>query len=203
VASRSLNDRRRSGGAHRSDNELGLPSVLTVGTVVWLGSELMFFSGLFAAYFTLRAAASGPWPPDGVELDIPVSGLFTLLLVASSGTLQLGVRAVEAGRASVFRRWVVLTIVLGGTFLANQAREWATLDFQADSHAFGSAFYVMTGFHGLHVLGGLFAMGVLLLRAGDRRFDASETPSVEVVSYYWHFVDVVWIALWATLFLLK
>ena len=177
--------------------------MLTVGTVVWLGSELMFFSGLFAAYFTLRAATRGPWPPDGVELDVPVSGLFTLLLVLSSGTMQLGVRAIEDGRVAHFRRWVLVTIVLGGAFIANQAREWATLDFNADSHAFGSAFYVMTGFHGLHVLAGLFVMVVLLVRATDRRFDSRDTPSVEVVSYYWHFVDVVWVALWATLFLLK
>jgi cytochrome c oxidase subunit 3 len=179
------------------------PSVLTVGTVVWLASELMFFSGLFAAYFTLRSAATGPWPPEGVDLGIVVSGLFTLLLVLSSGTMQLGVRAVESGRVTYFRRWVLLTLLLAGAFIANQAREWATLDFHADSHAFGSAFYVMTGFHGLHVVGGMFAMVVLLLRTSDRRFGASDTPSVEVVSYYWHFVDVVWIALWATLFLLK
>jgi len=145
--------------------------------VVWLASELMFFSGLFAAYFTLRAASTGPWPPVGVDLSVLVSGLFTLVLVVSSGTMQLAV--------------------------ANQAREWATLDFRIDSHAFGSAFYLMTGFHGLHVIGGLAAMLVLLLRANDRRFDAGETPSVEVVSYYWHFVDVVWVGLWATLFVLR
>jgi cytochrome c oxidase subunit 3 len=186
-----------------TDHVSDRPSVLTVGTVVWLGSELMFFSGLFAAYFTLRAATREPWPPAGVELDVPVSGFFTVLLVLSSGTMQLGVRAVEDGRVASFRRWIVATIALGGLFLANQVHEWATLDFNADSHAYGSAFYVMTGFHGLHVLGGLFAMVVLLLRASDRRFDARDTPAVEVVSYYWHFVDVVWVALWATLFLLK
>ena len=179
------------------------PSVLTVGTVVWLASELMFFSGLFAAYFTLRSAATGPWPPRGVHLDVPVSALFTAALVASSATMQLAVRAIERGRVPIFRRWVVATLLLGGVFVANQAREWATLEFHVDSHAFGSAFYVMTGFHGLHVIGGLAAMLVLLLRAGDRRFGASDAPSVEVVSYYWHFVDVVWIALWATLFLLR
>jgi cytochrome c oxidase subunit 3 len=188
---------------HAIDRPLDRPSVLTVGTVVWLASELMFFSGLFAAYFTLRAAATGPWPPSGVELDVLVSGLFTGLLVLSSGTMQLGVRAIEHGRVAVFRRWVLVTLLLGGVFVANQAREWATLDFNVDSHAFGSAFYLMTGFHGLHVIGGLGAMLVLLLRAGNPRFDAGETPSVEVVSYYWHFVDVVWIGLWATLFLLR
>jgi cytochrome c oxidase subunit 3 len=188
---------------HAIDRPLDRPSVLTVGTVVWLASELMFFSGLFAAYFTLRAAATGAWPPAGVELDVPVSGLFTLLLVLSSGTMQLAVRAIEHGRVARFRRWVLITLLLGGVFVANQAREWATLDFHVDSHAFGSAFYLMTGFHGLHVIGGLAAMLVLLLRASDRRFDAGATPAVEVVSYYWHFVDVVWIGLWATLFLLR
>ena len=177
--------------------------MLTVGTVVWLASELMFFSGLFAAYFTLRAASTGPWPPSGVDLSVPVSGLFTLVLVLSSGTMQLAVRAIEHGRVAVFRRWLLATLLLGAVFVANQAREWATLDFRVDTHAFGSAFYLMTGFHGLHVIGGLAAMLVLLLRASKRRFDADATPSVEVVSYYWHFVDVVWIGLWATLFVLR
>jgi cytochrome c oxidase subunit 3 len=177
--------------------------VLNVGTVVWLSSELMFFSGLFAAYFTLRAAATGPWPPPGVHLEVPVSAAFTAVLVGSSVTMQLAVRAVARGDVPVFRRWVLVTLVLGGLFVANQAREWATLDFQVDTHAFGSAFYLMTGFHGLHVIGGLAAMLVLLLRAGHRGFGVGDTPAVEVVSYYWHFVDVVWVALWATLFVLR
>jgi cytochrome c oxidase subunit 3 len=187
----------------RLGRALDRPSTLTVGTVVWLASELMFFSGLFAGYFTLRGAATGPWPPAGVHLEIAASALFTAVLVCSSATMQLAVRAVEQGRVRDFRRWVLVTLLLGGAFIANQGREWATLEFHVDSHAFGSAFYLMTGFHGLHVIGGLAAMLVLLLRAGDRRFDARDAPSVEVVSYYWHFVDVVWIGLWATLFLLR
>jgi cytochrome c oxidase subunit 3 len=177
--------------------------VLTVGTVVWLASELMFFSGLFAAYFTLRATAKGEWPPSGVELEVLTSGLFTLGLVASSGTMQLAVRAIAGGRLVAFRGWLAATLVLGAAFLANQAHEWSTAGFSVSSHAYGSAFYVMTGFHGLHVLAGMLAMVLLLGRAGSRRFGAADTPAVEMVSYYWHFVDVVWIGLWATLFLLK
>ncbi len=177
--------------------------LLTVGTVVWLASELMFFSGLFAAYFTLRAAAKGPWPPAGVELDVAVSGAFTLALVASSGTMQLAVRAIAAGRLAAFRAWVVATFVLAGMFIANQAHEWLTLGFSVSSHAYGSSFYVMTGFHGMHVIGGMLAMVLLLGRSGSRRFGAGDLPAVEMVSYYWHFVDLVWVALWATLFLLK
>jgi len=178
-------------------------SVLTVGTVVWLASELMFFSGLFAAYFTLRATAGGDWPPSDVELEVLTSGLFTLGLVASSGTMQLAVRSIAAGRLPAFRGWLIATLVLAAAFVANQAHEWSTLEFSVSSHAYGSAFYVMTGFHGLHVLGGMLAMVLLLGRAGSRRFGAADTPAVEMVSYYWHFVDVVWVGLWATLFLLR
>ena len=177
--------------------------VLKVGTVVWLSSELMFFSGLFAAYFTLRATAPGDWPPDDVHLEVLTSGLFTLGLVLSSGTMQLAVRSIIAGRLPAFRAWLIVTLVLGAAFIANQAHEWSSLEFSVSSHAYGSTFYVMTGFHGLHVIGGMLGMVVLLGRAGSRRFGAADTPAVEMVSYYWHFVDVVWIGLWATLFLLK
>jgi cytochrome c oxidase subunit 3 len=177
--------------------------VLTVGTVVWLASELMFFSGLFAAYFTLRATAEGDWPPSDVELEVVTSGLFTLGLVLSSGTMQLAVRAIARSRLPAFRGWLVATLVLAATFIANQAHEWSSLEFHADTHSYGSAFYVMTGFHGIHVIGGMLAMVLLLGRAGSRRFGAGDLPAVEMVSYYWHFVDVVWIGLWATLFLLK
>ena len=177
--------------------------VLTVGTVVWLASEVMFFSGLFAAYFTLRATAQGDWPPHDVELEVVTSGLFTLGLVLSSGTMQLAVRSLVAGRLPAFRGWILVTLALAAAFVGNQIHEWSSLEFSVDSHAYGSSFYVMTGFHGMHVVGGMLAMVVLLGRAGSRRFGPADAPAAEMVSYYWHFVDVVWIAMWATLFLLR
>jgi cytochrome c oxidase subunit 3 len=163
----------------------------------------MFFSGLFAAYFTLRATETGEWPPEDVHLEVLTSGLFTLGLVLSSGTMQLAVRSLARGRLPAFRGWILATMALAAAFLGNQAHEWLNLEFSVSSHAFGSSFYVMTGFHGLHVLGGVLAMVLLLGRAGSRRFGAADVPAVEMVSYYWHFVDVVWIGMWATLFLLK
>ena len=186
-------------------NSIVRPPPLAVGTVVWLGSELMFFSGLFAAYFTLRASARGPWPPEGVELNAGVAGLFTVVLVLSSGTIQLGVRALLAGDRARFRRWLLLTAGLALVFLANQAHEWGTATFSASSHSYGSAFYLMTGFHGLHALGGVIAMLFMVGRAMHRRFGSrpEDIAAAEVVSYYWHFVDVVWVGLYATLFLLK
>jgi cytochrome c oxidase subunit III len=176
--------------------------VLLVGTVVWLASELMFFSGLFAAYFTLRANAD-EWPPGDVHLDTVVSGVFTALLVLSSATVQLAVRALARGDRRAFRMFLVVTLLLAAAFIANQAHEWANAGFGIDSHSYGSAFFVMTGFHGLHVIGGMLAMVLLLGRAADARFGPSDVPAAEVVSYYWHFVDVVWVGMWSTLFLLR
>lgn len=176
--------------------------MLSVGTVVWLASELMFFSGLFAAYFTLRAVERGSWPPEGVELEAVRAGLFTVLLVASSATVQGAVRALARGDLARFRAWLVVTMLLAGAFLTNQAGEWAGAGFSISSHPFGSVFFVMTGFHGLHVSGGVAAMAVLLGRSAGRQFGPGDVPAVEVVATYWHFVDVVWVAMFATLFLL-
>jgi cytochrome c oxidase subunit 3 len=169
--------------------------------VVWLASEVTFFGSLFGAYFTLRSAATGPWPPADVELETAFTGLATLLLVASSGTMQLAVAAIASGQRARFRRLLVVTGLLAAVFLANQAREWSVAGFGPSSHAFGSAFFVMTGFHGLHVAGGVVGMAVMLGRSAHPSFGADSTDAVEVLSYYWHFVDVVWLLMFATLFL--
>jgi cytochrome c oxidase subunit 3 len=177
-------------------------ALLTVGTIVWLSSELMFFSGLFAAYFTLRAATT-VWPPRGVNLDTTSATLATIVLVISSGTMQLAVKAIDRDDRRMFLRWLAVTFVLGTLFILSQVRDWGRLGFAVSSHAYGSAFYLMTGFHGLHVIGGLLAMVVMAGRATSPRFGMEDRPSVEVLSYYWHFVDVVWIALWATIFVIR
>ena len=106
---------------------------------------------------------------------------------------------------ALFAEFPVTSNALGlaAAFIANQAHEWSSLEFHADTHSDGSAFYVMTGFHGIHVIGGILAMVLLLGRAGSRRFGAADLPAVEMVSYYWHFVDVVWIGLFATIYLIK
>ncbi len=176
--------------------------ILTIGMVVWLASELMFFSSLFAAYFTLRSV-NKPWPPKGTHIQVGLAATFTVVLILSSATMQLGVRAIKRGDRRALRLWVLATLVLGAVFVANQFREYASVSFTMSSNAFGSAFFVLTGFHTLHVIAGLILMLVLLARAVPTSFGAGETPSVEVVSYYWHFVDVVWIALFSTIYLLK
>jgi cytochrome c oxidase subunit 3 len=181
------------------------PSMLAVGTTVWLASELMFFSGLFASYFTIRAADTPKsWPGTVIKLSTGRDLGFTLLLVASSFTMQYGVRHLDRDNRRAAVRWITATLVLGAAFLANQLVEWTEVPFRPSTSAYGSLFFIMTGFHGLHVLLGLVAMVGLLLRmatAGPR--DRGVAPAAEVVTYYWHFVDVVWIGLFVTLFFVR
>ena len=128
--------------------------------VVWLASELMFFAGLFAAYFTLRGSTTCGRPRTSSSRPSRPS-LATVVLVASSGTMHLAVVAAHRGdrRASV--RWLAITALMGAVFLVNQGYEYHEADFSIDTHAYGSIFYLMTGFHGLHVIGGLVFMGAV------------------------------------------
>jgi cytochrome c oxidase subunit 3 len=178
------------------------PQMLAVGVMIWLGSEFMFFSGLFAAFFTIRANAR-VWPPPGTHLDTIQALVFTFVLLASSPTMQVAVWAQERGEFRKAQRWIVISIVLGAGFLANQAYEWKTLTFRPSTNAYGSLFYIMTGLHGLHVLLGLVAMIALLGRLAGSKGDPGETAATQAVSYYWHFVDIVWIGLFSALFLLS
>jgi len=177
--------------------------MIAVGTTVWLASELMFFSGLFASYFTIRASAT-TWPGPDVKLATGRDLGFTLVLVASSFTMQWAVRQLALGRRQAATRWILVTLVLGAVFLANQGVEWTQVPFHPSTSAYGSLFFIMTGFHGLHVAFGLLAMAGLLLRLGTRGdADAGAAPVAEVITYYWHFVDVVWIGLFVTLFFIR
>lgn len=178
------------------------PSALGVGTVIWLSSELMFFSGLFAAYFTLRSA-NATWPPEGVELATARTALATVVLVASSATMHGAVQAAERGRRRGAVRWLIVTAALATLFLANQGLEYAEATFSMSSHAYGSIFFLMTGFHGLHLIGGVLFMLAVMGVIGGRGSRAPLGEIVEVCAYYWHFVDVVWVAMFATIYLIR
>jgi cytochrome c oxidase subunit 3 len=175
---------------------------LLFGVVLFIASEAMFFGGLFASYFFLRGVTS-PWPPAGVELETLPAALATLLLLASSGTYQLAIGAGRRGRLGAMNGWIAVTFLLGAGFVAAQAHDWATLSFTVSSHAYGTLFYGMTGFHGLHVIGGLTLMLVILGRSAQGAYRGGEIRGVEAVGYYWHFVDVVWLGLFSTLFLIR
>nr|WP_255347379.1 heme-copper oxidase subunit III [Blastococcus sp. URHD0036] len=182
------------------------PNMVSVGTIVWLSSELMFFAGLFAMYFTARARAVDGWPPEPTELNLPYALTFTVILVASSITCQLGVFAAEQGNVYGLRRWFTITFVMGLIFVLGQANEYRTLveeGTKINTSTYGSVFFLTTGFHGLHVIGGLVAFVYLLIRSTMGRFTPAQATSAIVVSYYWHFVDVVWIGLFATIYLIR
>ncbi len=141
--------------------------MVSVGTIVWLSSELMFFAGLFAMYFTARAQAGGVWPPPPTELNLYQAVPVTLVLIASSFTCQMGVFAAERGDVFGLRRWYTVTLLMGLFFVLGQGYEYYHLVKEGTtiaSSAYGSVFYMTTGFHGLHVVGGLIAFVLLLLR---------------------------------------
>jgi len=176
--------------------------MLGVGVVVWLSSELMFFAGLFAAYFTLRASSTS-WPAPGVELATVRTGLATVVLVASSGTMHLAVQRAERRDRNGAVRWLVVTAGLGLVFIANQVYEYATATFHIDSNAYSSIFYLLTGFHGIHVVGGIIFILVVAAVIGGDSSRAPAGSTTTVCGYYWHFVDVVWIAVYLTVYVLK
>ena len=172
------------------------PNPTAVGIAIWLASEVMFFGGLFAAYFAIRAA-NDDWPPQGIHLDTVRAALFTLVLVASSFTLH----AAEQASHRAARSWTLATLALGVIFLANQAAEWASNDFSVSTNAYGSMYYALTGFHGLHVAVGLVLLAIVGLRDPDA---PSSVPGLrQATTWYWHFVDVVWVCLFATIFLIR
>lgn len=192
--------------------------MVSVGTVVWLSSELMFFAGLFAMYFTLRSTSGEMWALETEKLNVSFALMNTIILVSSSFTCQMGVFAAERLQprriGSMFSlpkwgmvEWYFLTFLLGSVFVAVQGYEYAVLVSEGvslSSNAYGSSFYITTGFHGIHVLGGLIAFLFIIGRAyAAKRFGHFEATSAIVTSYYWHFVDVVWIGLFIIIYFLK
>jgi cytochrome c oxidase subunit 3 len=189
---------------------------VAVGTIVWLGSEVMFFAGLFAIYFTLRSTAPELWQFEADKHNFTFALVNTLILVSSSVTCQFGVFAAERlqSRSTGWKpsqwgmvEWFFLTYALGAIFVSGQVLEYATLVSEGvtlASNAYGSAFYLTTGFHGIHVTAGLIAFLLVIGRGfAVKNFGHKEATSAIVVSYYWHFVDVVWIGLFLVIYVLK
>jgi cytochrome c oxidase subunit 3 len=177
-----------------------------LGMLLFIVSEVMFFAGLFAAYFNVRALAPH-WPPeDAHAFGInPIIIVATACLIASSFFAQAGVRAIRRGDRTTFLRAFAITIGLGITFLALEFTDWLLLYSEGitmGSGTFGTTYFTMTGFHFAHVLGGVVMLGVCLYRGMLGQFSAAHHDMVEATDLYWHFVDVVWVLLVVTLYLL-
>jgi cytochrome c oxidase subunit 3 len=176
---------------------------LAVGVVVWLASESMFFGGLFAAWFVLKAHNAPAWPPKGDELDVARTFVFTLALIASSFTVHHAVTLAESGRRRPAARWLAATCLLGAVFMVGQAWEYQTLPFPFDKDSYTSIYYLLTGFHGAHVIGGLVLMGAVAWVVFSAESRAPLGPSMRATSYYWHFVDVVWVVLFVIVYVIS
>ena len=184
----------------------GISNVI-LGMLLFITSEVMFFAGLFAAYFNVRANAP-QWPPlefqDKLHV-LPFVGPATVLLILSSFTCQVGVWAIRRNDRKGLTRAIAITVVLGATFLVMQAIDYTALyadGVRLDAGTFGTTYYTLTGFHGAHVLGGVLMLSVVLYRSMSGQFSSRHHDMVEATSMYWHFVDVVWILLFSTLYIL-
>lgn len=216
-----------SGGLHkiapsRLHGVKGRPDMVAVGVFIWLASELMFFAALFAAYFTVRSVTNDTtggalWEHGHGMLNVPFALANTIVLVLSSVTCQMGVARAERGKVSRtgsilnpgnwgMREWYILTFVMGAIFIGGQVYEYAALFSEGltlSSNVYGSLFFLATGFHGIHVTGGLIAFLFVLGRTYlARTFTHEQAVSAMVISYYWHFVDVVWIVLFGVIYFL-
>ncbi len=192
------------GAAHGTK---GIDTAL-LGMMLFIASEIMFFAGLFGVYFNVRSSTP-VWPPEGIDFiePFPLTAVGTALLVLSSFTIQWAIWRIRKGDRTGLVRGLAVTILLGIVFLGIQMYEYyhfvTAYNFGIDSGAYGTLFYTLTGFHGAHVFGGIVGISVILLRALQGQFSARHHIAVEAVSAYWHFVDVVWIALFVTIYLLK
>jgi cytochrome c oxidase subunit III len=209
--SHALTTTEQSPVAGLSHDARGGISNVVLGMLLFITSEVMFFGGLFAAYFNVRAN-SPQWPTINPETNhqfhleiLPLVGPATVLLILSSFTCQLAVWGIRRGDRTAFMRNIAATFIIGITFLVMQATDYVILGSEGltlSAGTYGTTYFTLTGFHGAHVFGGAIMLGVLLYRGLAGQFSARHHDAVEAVSLYWHFVDVVWILLFSLLYLL-
>ena len=171
-----------------------------IGMILFITSEVMFFGALFAAYGSTRARTAD-WPPAGIEIDRAIPIALTVILLTSSVFCHRAVHAARRGDGSGSRRALLVTIGLGLLFLGGQALEYSRLGFGLSENAYATVFYTLTGFHGLHVLIGLVVLGVAMSRTS--RLPQGGQGNVEAASFYWHFVDGIWLLLFAVIYLIQ
>ncbi|MEA3191127.1 MAG: cytochrome c oxidase subunit [Thermoplasmata archaeon] len=174
-----------------------------VGALLFISSEIFLFGALFANYFTFQSLNAGHWPDAELELPLLKTGIFTLFLFASSGTIHMAEHNLKRGHHKAFVNWWGLTILLGAVFLGGQVMEYSNLIHEGHtlgSSQFITAFYILTGAHGLHVFGGLCLLLVMWLRARKGQFTPERHAGPMVASMYWHFVDIVWVFVFSILY---
>ena len=171
---------------------------------LFLASEVMFFTGLLGAYLVLRMGHPS-WPGPEGHLSVPMGTMNTLLLIGSSVTIVLALAASQRGALGAAKMWLLVTMLLGTLFLCVKGTEYAAKfehHIGPSTNVFWSCYFVLTGFHALHVIGGIVFNGVVLSRMGQPSVWKTQSHRLELAGLYWHFVDIVWIFLFPLLYLI-
>ena len=174
----------------------------TLGMFLFIASETMLFGAFFTAYFFVRVTAGVDWPTPPFHLPVFVAGVNTAILVTSSFTMHWALQAIKRGNRVGLQAGLLLTFLMGLVFLITQGREYSRVGFAPQDGAFGTIFYSLTGLHGAHVFVGLTLLAVATVRAFRGHFSPEHHHGVEIPGIYWHFVDVMWIVVYATIYLL-
>ena len=177
-------------------------SATTLGMLLFIASEVMLFGSFFSAYFFVRVVNGYPWPPEGFELPRYVAGINTAILVTSSFTVHWALHSIRRGNRAGLQAGLVLTFLMGLTFLLTQMIEYARVGFAPHDNAFTTIFFYLTGLHGAHVFVGLNILLFMTIRSFRGHFDAGHHHGVELGGIYWHFVDVMWIVVYTTVYIL-
>ena len=173
-----------------------------LGILLFIISEAMLFGSFFTAYFFIRVVQNEPWPPEPFEFPVLVASMNTAILVSSSFTVHYALHSIKKGNRLGLQVGLASTFMLGTMFLLTQINEYAKAGFAISDGAFASVFYGLTGLHGAHVFVGLTLLAMMTVRAYRGHFSPEAHMGVECAGIYWHFVDVMWIIVWSTVYLL-
>ena len=173
-----------------------------LGMLLFIGSEIMLFGSFFTAYFFIRVVNNDPWPNPGDHLPVFVAGVNTCILVTSSFTMHWALTSIKRGNRAGLKAGLVLTFAMGLTFLLTQIAEYARIGFSPSDNAFATVFFSLTGLHGMHVFVGLMLLLFATIRSFRGHFSPDMHLGVELPGIYWHFVDVMWIVVYTTVYLL-
>jgi cytochrome c oxidase subunit 3 len=186
-------------------NQSSRVDAATLGILLFIGSEIMLFGSFFAAYFFVRVVNPGApeeWPPAPYEFPVFVAGVNTCILVTSSFTMHWALQSIKRGNRAGMQAGLTLTFLMGVTFLLTQLLEYARVGFTPHDQAFGTIFFCLTGLHGAHVFVGLTILAAMTARAFRGHFSPDAHHGVEIGGIYWHFVDVMWIIVFTTVYIL-
>lgn len=179
------------------------PDLRVWGLLTFLFSESLMFGGFFATYLFFRGTTQA-WPPEGTEVELYLPTINTIILVSSSFVIHFGDMAIKKNKVGWMRVWYLLTAIMGAVFLVGQVYEYKSLAYGLTTNVFANCFYIMTGFHGLHVfIGLLLILGVLWRSFRPGHYSATKHTGIEMAEIYWHFVDIIWIILFTLIYILS